>query len=305
MRALITGAGGFCGRHLIDRLEADGVDVHSVSTRQIDRIGPHTIDDVTDIERLSAILQEARPNFVFHLAGITAAPDPAVFYRVNSAYAATLLGALTRTEYRECPVLLVGSSAEYGAVSENELPIMEDRFPHPLNHYGISKLAQTHIGLAASRAGCRVVAVRPFNVVGPGMPAHLSLQNFATQISRIRAGLAQPVIAVGNLNASRDFVDVRDAVDAYWRAIRSETCHGQILNVCSGRATKLSDALSMLLNLAGVSAKIRQDPARTRPLEVETHFGSRRKLDALLGSRPQRTLNTTLGDILAHTLPAS
>jgi GDP-4-dehydro-6-deoxy-D-mannose reductase len=305
VKALITGAGGFCGSHLIHRLEADGVEVHSVSTRRIDRIRHHTIADVTDIEALSAVLHATRPNYVFHLAGVTSAPDPAAFYRVNSAYAASLLAALAVTECCECPVLLVGSSAEYGSVPANELPIEEDQCPHPLSHYGISKLAQTHIGLAASRSGCRVVVVRPFNVVGPGMPEHLALQSFATQIRRIGKGLSQPVIEVGNLNASRDFVDVRDAVETYWKAIRSKTCHGQVLNVCSGHATRLSDVLSMLLSRAGVEAEIRQDPARIRALEAETHFGSTRKLDALLGAKPRRPLRETLGDVLAHTLPES
>ena len=305
MKALITGGGGFCGRHLIQRLETAGVEAHSVGIRILDRPRHHVIGDVTDFDALSGILRTVRPNFVFHLAGTAAPSAPFVFYRVNSEYAATLLAAIAESRNRECPVLLAGSSAEYGLVSENDVPIAEDRCPQPVSHYGISKLAQTHIGLAASQLGCPVVVVRSFNVVGPGMPSHLSLQDFATQISRIAAGLAPPTISVGNLNVSRDFVDVRDAVDVYWDVIRSEACRGQVVNVCSGRATLLSDALSTLLELAGVTAEIRHDTKRARALEATVHFGSTRKLETMIGARRYRPLVTTLKDILLKASPGS
>jgi GDP-4-dehydro-6-deoxy-D-mannose reductase len=305
VKALVTGAGGFCGHHLIQRLEGDDVEVHSVGTRVPGGGRHHLLNDVTDLKVLTEIVRRVRPDYVFHLAGVTAAAHPAVFYRVNSEYAATLLAALDEAGVRDSPVLLTGTSAEYGVVSANDLPLTEDRCPQPFNHYGISKLAQTHIGLEAGRSGRQVVIVRPFNVVGPGMPEHLSLQSFATQITSIRAGLAPPVIQVGNLGTSRDFVDVRDAVVTYWDAIRSESCRGQVLNVCSGRETRLSDALSIMLELAGVSAETRHDSTRSRALEVEAHYGSTRKLDALLGVRPLRPLVTTLSDILAHAQPVS
>jgi GDP-4-dehydro-6-deoxy-D-mannose reductase len=286
---------------LVQTLERDGVEVHSVGTRQLDRRSHHLLGDVGDLGSLTHLVEQVQPDYAFHLAGVSAASNTALFFTVNTEYAVTLLTALDQGGRHDCPVLLAGSAAEYGLVSPGDLPITEDHCPKPFNSYGISKLAQTHVGLAASAAGRPIVVVRPFNVVGPGMPARLALQSFATQLMQIRAGLGPSLIEVGDLSASRDFIDVRDAVSIYRVAIRSVICHGQIINVCSGRERRLSDVLATMCELAGVTADLRQDPARTRTFDAHNHYGSTRKLEALLGVRPLRSFATTLSDILAHT----
>jgi GDP-4-dehydro-6-deoxy-D-mannose reductase len=299
VRALVTGAGGFCGSHLVKRLEEDGVEVHSVGTRIVNRDRHHVIRSVSDVSGLSQVIRATGPDYVFHLAGISTANDSADYYRVNSGYAATLLDALDADPRTNCPLLLTGSSAEYGPVPRQELPITEEFCARPVTHYGISKLSQTQMGLAANRLERGVVVVRPFNVVGPGMPPQLALQAFATQIAHVREGLSPAVIKVGNLNTSRDFVDVRDVAATYWDAIRTSACYGQIVNVCSGLEIRLSDALSMMLEIAGIEVETQFDPARLRKFDIDAHYGSNRKLETLLGPRQMRPLANTLEVILA------
>jgi GDP-4-dehydro-6-deoxy-D-mannose reductase len=260
---------------------------------------------VTDIGALRRVLRLSEPDYIFHLAGVTASPDPTEFYRINTQFAVALLGALEDGGYGDRPVLLVGTSAEYGVVSEGDLPISEDLRPLPYNHYGISKLAQTLEGLAASKGGRPVVVVRPFNIIGPGMPEHLVLGSVASQIAKIARGAAPRVLTVGNLKASRDFVDVRDVVAAYWEVIRNPGCYGEILNICTGTGTVVEDTLRALIRLAGVDIEVRTDASRLKALDLRAHFGSTAKLARFLGPLAMRDLDSSLSEIFQDAMGRS
>lgn len=298
MKALVTGAGGFCGSHLTRYLEHQGVEVHTMGERPARRERHHQVHRVTDIDALERAVRLSDPDYIFHLAGVMVSPDPLEFYRVNTQVAVGLLKALANAGYADRPVLLVGTAAEYGVVSDGDLPIPETLQPRPYNHYGISKLAQTLEGLAENRAGRPVAVVRPFNLIGPGMPEHLVLRSFALQIARIVRGAAAPVITVGNLGASRDFVDVRDAVALYWRALQNPECYGEILNICTGRGTVVADALRALIRLAGVETEVRTEASRLKAVDVPAHYGSTAKLTRLLGPLTMRPLDSSLTDVL-------
>jgi GDP-4-dehydro-6-deoxy-D-mannose reductase len=263
------------------------------------------VNSVTDIGELERMVRLAEPDYTFHLAGINVSPDPIEYYRINTQFAVALLQALENAGYGDRPLLLVGTSAEYGVVSERDLPISEGLRPCPYNHYGISKLAQTLEGLAASRSGRPVTVVRPFNLVGPGMPEYLVIQSFARQIAAIARGTALPVISVGNLKPSRDFIDVRDAVAIYWRVLRNSGCYGKILNVCTGRGTSVEDVLRTLIRLAGVEADVRREPARFKDVEILAHYGSSAELTRLLGPLTMRPLESSLTDILQDAMVKS
>ena len=302
MRALVTGAGGFCGSHLTRYLEDQGVEVHTISERPARRERHHQVARVTDVGALGRAVRLSTPDYIFHLAGVMTSPDPIEFYRINTQFAVALLRALADGGFSDRPVLLVGTAAEYGVVSEGELPVSEELHPRPYNHYGISKLAQTLEGLSESRSGRPVTVVRPFNLVGPGMPEHLVLRSFASQIAKIAKGDTPPFIAVGNITASRDFVDVREAVMVYWKAIRNSDCYGEILNVCTGRGTVIEDALTALIQLAGVEVEVRADVSRLKVVDVPVHYGSTAKLTRLLGPLAMRPLHSSLNDILQDAM---
>jgi GDP-4-dehydro-6-deoxy-D-mannose reductase len=297
MKALVTGGGGFCGSHLRRYLEDQGVEVHTIGERPARRERHHQVECVTDMGALGRAVRLSAPDYIFHLAGVMVSPNPIEFFRINTQFAVGLLRALTEAGYADRPVLLVGTAAEYGVVSGDDLPISEDLPPRPYDHYGISKLAQTLEGLAASRDGRRVAIVRPFNLIGPGMSEHLVLRSFASQIAKIAKGEAPSVITVGNIKSSRDFVDVRDAVAVYWKAARNPACYGEILNVCTGRGTAVEDALRTLLEIAGVEAEVRAEASRLKNIDIPAHYGSTAKLTRLLGPLTGRALDSSLADV--------
>lgn len=298
MRALITGGGGFCGRHLNLYLRGQGVEVHTLGLRDLKVGEHHRVRDVRDVGALRGVLARVKPDYVFHLAGVTYAKDPTLYYRVNCEYAAALLSALRSAAMTDCPVLLVGTCAEYGMVSRRQLPISEDLPPNPYSHYGISKLAQTFEGLAAGRNGHPVVMVRPFNVIGPGMSEQLVVQSFAMQIVRIIKGEIPPVIKVGNLKTSRDFVDIDDLVRLYWVLVRTPSAYGEVVNICTGRGTLIGDILSKLIELSGVEIEVRVDHSRLKPIDVPEHYGSIRKLERIAGYVPSTPIHISLERIL-------
>ena len=298
-KVLITGAGGFCGQHLVRYLQTQNVDVWTMGAQTSTAKQHCTISDITSGPEISAVLQSVQPNFIIHLAGVSWAESEAEYYQVNAGYAAALLQALELSGLsRTCPTLLMGTSAEYGAISPDQLPIHESTSVSPYHHYGISKLAQTQMGTAMARTGRPLVMVRPFNIIGPGMPRHLALQTFATQVAKISRKEQAPVIEVGNLSSSRDFVDVDDVVMIIWKLIRNPEAYGQIVNICSGHGTVMSDLLSMLIEVAEVQVKVAVDQQRFKALDVPVHFGCTNRLLELSGIKPKTDLRQTLKRVL-------
>lgn len=128
MRTLITGASGFCGQHLIPYLESQGLEIHTLGRTPASN-NHHYLTDTADVSAIASTIKIVQPNYVFHLAGVASSQDPTLFYQVNTVYAATLLYALEIAGYQDCPVMLVGTSAEYGMVSLEQLPIAK-KHPH-------------------------------------------------------------------------------------------------------------------------------------------------------------------------------
>ena len=300
MKALITGARGFCGRHLVDFLMSQGVEVHTIGIRKSGVSTHHQISNITSVGELSEIISKVYPDYIFHLAGVLQSNDPLKCYLVNTQYAAALLCAIESTGITNSPVLLVGTSAEYGDVVSDKLPINEETIPKPFTHYGISKLAQTLQGLAASRKNIPVVVARPFNVIGPGMPHHLVVQSFATQIIRISKKEDIPVIHTGNLESSRDFIDVSDLVKIFWDLIRVPSAMGQIVNVCTGKGVVVGHILEKLIEWSGESIEISKDLKRMKAIEINDHYGSTLKMEQLVGYRVDLNLEHSLNRILNH-----
>jgi nucleoside-diphosphate-sugar epimerase len=298
MRTLITGAGGFCGQHLIPYLQSQGLQVHTLGRKPASN-NHHYLTDTGDISAVASTIKTVQPDYVFHLAGVASSQDPRLFYQVNSVYAATLLHALEITGYQDCPVLLVGTSAEYGMVTSEQLPIHEKIPANPYSNYGISKLSQTLMGLALSKQGRPLIMVRPFNIIGCGMPEYLSIQSFVKQITKIIHGQQPPLLKVGNLSSSRDFIDIKEVVKIYWHLMQTPSAYGEVVNVCSGQGTVIGDILHKLVELAQVDVEIQTESGRVKSIDVPVHYGSVEKLQSLIGYSPVTNLESILKSILA------
>jgi GDP-4-dehydro-6-deoxy-D-mannose reductase len=198
-------------------------------------------------------------------------------------------------------VVVTSSSAVYGRVSPDALPISEDHPFAPTNFYAVSKVAQEMIAYQYfAQYKLRVIRTRAFNLTGPGESSRFVTSAFARQIAEIEAGLREPAICVGNLDAVRDFTDVRDAVRAY-KVLAEQGVSGEAYNVCSGQGTSIRDILNTLLDLSTQrNINVQIDPSRLQPADVPIQIGDASKLRALTGWTPVVPLRQTLEDVLNY-----
>lgn len=302
MRALVTGATGFVGRYLTAALRDAGADVCAFGGP--DRAGDGaTALDVLDGDALSRAFERAQPTHVFHLAAQTFVPAsfeaPVETYRAN-ALGTALLAQAARDYARRSdrvPRILFTSSAEvYGERDPQEFPLRETLDLRPANPYAASKAAAEAIVLAETQSlGLDAVVARAFNHIGPGQSPRFAIAGFAAQLAAIARG-APPVLLVGNLDAARDVLDVRDVVAAYLALARSGE-RGETYNVCSGSAVTIRSMLGELIRIARVAVEVRDDPARVRPLDVPLFVGSAEKLTVRTGWHPAIPLNRSLREI--------
>ncbi len=276
MRALITGIGGFAGSHLADYLvEHTDCEVWGVVRRTRWRIAHlegriHTVVcDLTDAAATLRLVEEVRPDVVFHLAASSRVGaswvHPWQTYETNLRTQLTLLEALVSTGQRP-RVLIVGSNEAYG--KPERLPVDERHPFRPVTPYGVSKAAQDLMGLQYFLAhDVPVVRVRPFNHIGPRQSLGFVCPDFASQVARIEAGQQEPVIRVGNLSARRDFTDVRDVAVAYWLAL-TRGDPGDAYNVGRGESHAVQEILDILVQASRAPIRIEVDPKRMRPSDI-------------------------------------
>src|SRR2546430_4436509 len=272
MNALITGSSGFCGQHLSRYLREQGVEVFTLAPRPGGK-SHYQIKGVNDLAGMLEVFQSVKPDFVFHLAGMGGAENPTLIYQVNLLYGLGLLHAMDLAGQKYTPVLLTGTAAEYGLVGEDDLPVSEDFYCAPYNHYGSSKLAQTLAGLVTAKQGPPVVITRAFNIIGPGMPDHLVLTTIAKQVQQIVKHNCDPLLTLGNVLTSRDLIDIRDVLPIYWKLIRNPAAYGEIVNVCTGRPTAIQDALRKMISLSGKEIEVVSKPERFRAYDPMVSYG--------------------------------
>ena len=312
LRTLVTGIAGFAGGHLAEYLTGLGhVELYGIrrggtpasDAGRAARAGRLYFGDLTDRAFVRAAVEEARPDLVFHLAAqasIAAAwADPAGTIANNLVGEAHLLDAIADLA-PNARVLVVGSADEYGLVRPDELPVTEEQPFRPTNPYAVSKIGQDMLGYQYHLARrLAVVRVRPFNHIGPGQRQDFVASAFARQVAAAEAGLAPPVIRVGNLDARRDFSDVRDVVRAYWLAL-TRGQPGEVYNVASGRSVAIAEILRSLLSLSQRTLAVERDLARLRPSDVPDMVGDASKLRRQTGWAPERPLDVTLRDTLDY-----
>lgn len=300
MKALLTGASGFSGAHLTRYLASEDIEVYSMSVSGQESSRRFRIDSVTDYHGICRAMQECRPDYVFHLAGVTSAKDTADMYRVNLLYAVALLDAMELAGLSKVPLLLVGTAAEAGPVGEKDLPLTESHPPEPVSHYGASKLAQTNAGLAAARMGRPVVVARPFNIIGPGVPRHLVVGNILDQVSRASPANGNVRLALGNVDTTRDFIDIEDVVACYLDLVRTPAAYGKVVNVCTGQETSVRQIINSIAALTGLEITVDVTDSLLRKHEIPRHYGDNQRLQELTARSPTLDLDCVLTRSLAQ-----
>jgi len=315
-KILITGITGFVGSHLAEYcLRKDNVQIfgtvfsHHLGD-EFQRI-EHIKDkiellecDLTNRVAVARTLEKSRPDKIFHLAAQSFVP---ISWKspedtlINNIISQLNIFEVIR-EMKLDPVIVIAcSSEEYGLVLENELPIKETNPLRPLSPYAVSKIAQEKLGYQYYKSyGLKVVLARFFNIEGPKRGQDFVASNFAKQIVEIEKGKKEPTIFVGNLEAKRDFNDVRDVAKAYWLA--SEKCeYGETYNICSGKTVSIKSLLDLLLSKSKVkNIQIKQDPERMRPSDVPVLWGDFSKFREKTGWQPETSFEKTIEDLLNY-----
>jgi GDP-4-dehydro-6-deoxy-D-mannose reductase len=279
-RLLVTGRHGFVGGVLARMVASDP----TLNDWHLCDIAPDF--DLRDVDACAELVADARPDAVIHLAAQSFVPesfrDPAETFDVNVIGTLRLLQALQQQKFSG-PMLYVGTGDVYGLVPEAALPISESRAPAPRNPYAVSKLAAEALCFQWSvTEGASIVMARSFNHIGPGQSDRFVIADFAHQLAEIAAGRRDPVVAVGDIDVTRDFTDVRDVVRAYF-ALLDRGRSGEIYNVCSGVERSIRSLLERLMELSGVTARIEPQNERLRRAEQRRVAGSPARICAATG----------------------
>jgi GDP-4-dehydro-6-deoxy-D-mannose reductase len=313
LRALITGITGFAGSHLAEYILANHPEVEVFGimrwrsrTENIESIEERVqlIEcDLRDATSVKTLLGRVRPDKIFHLAAQSYVPSswnaPAESLTTNVLGQLNIFEAIRELEI-EPWIQIAGSSEEYGLVHEDELPIKETNPLRPLSPYAVSKVGQDYLGYQYHMSfGLKVVRTRGFNHDGPRRGDVFVSSNFAKQLVEVEKGKRPAVIRVGNLEARRDFSDVRDIVRGYW--LSTERCEaGEVYNICSGKAYSIQEVLDRLIELAGVKVNVEPDPARLRPSDVPVLIGDCTKFKTATGWETEIPYDKTLADMLDY-----
>jgi GDP-4-dehydro-6-deoxy-D-mannose reductase len=308
MKLLLTGVTGFVGTHLVELLQRErpDVEVWGVVRRGVERVSlPSCVNKIeAEIEHpasVDAVFDVVTPDAVVHLAAQSSVHqswlDPDGTLRTNLHGTLYVLEALRRRSLKPA-VLVVGSADEYGAADAGRLPLREDCPLRPNSPYAVSKVAQGYLALQYALAfGMHVLRTRTFPTTGPGRGESFAESSFAKQLAEIECGRRAPVLEVGNLDAVRDFSDVRDVVRAYWLLLEKGT-PGEVYNVCSGRGIAIREVLERLIALARAKVEVRVEAGRLRPSDVPALVGDPERLRQATGWQPCLPIERTLEDLL-------
>lgn len=309
MKALITGITGFAGSHLADYLiDKEGVEVHGIrrprSRIEFLRYDVHYHDgDITDYTSMATVIRKVHPDYIFHMAAQSFVPLS--WEAPQATLTANVIGTLNILDATQsnCPtatVHIAGSSEEYGMVKPDECPITEDQPLRPLSPYGVSKVAADLLGQQYHRSyGLKVIITRAFNHTGPRRGEQFVTSKIAKQLALIKLGKAEPALTLGNLEAVRDFTDVRDMVRAYWLAVNR--CQpGLPYNIGTGKGYKVLDVLSQLLQIAELTIPVEQDLQFMRLSDVPRLICDSTAFRNATGWKPEIPFEQTLRDLFDY-----
>jgi GDP-4-dehydro-6-deoxy-D-mannose reductase len=312
VRVLVTGITGFAGSHLVDyMLGMSGIEIFGLYRWRspMDNI-QHALDriqlrecDLRDAFSVRDVIEEVKPDRIFHLAAQSFVPTswtaPTESLVTNIVGQLNIFEAVRKTGLQPL-IQLACSSEEYGLVHDHELPITEDNPLRPLSPYAVSKVGQDLLGYQYFMSyHMPIIRTRGFNHEGPRRPPVFVLSDFARQVTEIERGVRPPVLRVGNLDAQRDFTDVRDMVRGYWLALEKGR-PGEVYNLCSGHSYSVREVLDLLLGFTKLKIKVEQDPRRLRPSDVPVLRGDCTKFTRETAWQPEIPFEQTVEDTLAY-----
>lgn len=307
-KVLVTGASGFAGQHLVDCLKQD-YEVVGIASPRASLPSQHGITyfkvDITDSKAVDAVVSDQRPDFIIHLAAQTTGwfQNPRQIFDINLMGTINLyesVVALKNKDGYDPKILYISSSEVYGKTTNPKL-IGEDAPFFPVNHYASSKAAADRVSYDYSQSSkLNILILRAFTHTGPGNKQGSFVSDMASQIVHLEKDPNDNEIRVGNLDAIRDYLDVRDIVEAYRLALKTDLPRGTALNVCSGRGVKVQDILDTMIKFAKKEIVVKTDPGRMRPSDVPVFIGDNSKLVQSTGWRPSIQLADTLREALEY-----
>jgi GDP-4-dehydro-6-deoxy-D-mannose reductase len=312
MRVFITGITGPVGSSLADYLlTLPEIELHAFKRWRSDprpiehlagRVQIHE-GDIEDPFSIARAVERARPERIYHLAAQSYPSEswdaPIATMRANVEGTINLLEA-ARRHCPEARIHIAGTSAQYGWIRPDEVPIPETRAMRPLSPYGVSKVAAELSGLQYfENYGLQVIVTRSFNHVGPRQGDRCSIQTFCRQMVQIEQERQEPVIRVGNLETRRDFTHTSDVARALWLLLDKGT-PGEVYNLCSGTAIRIGEILDLVVAQGRVPADVQVDPSRLRPADEPILMGDNSKLRAVTGWAPQIGMSQIVGELLEY-----
>lgn len=311
-KILITGISGFVGNYLA-RLLLSQKDVEVIGTYHSEKSKALLSDidsnlklyqlDLMDYEKVVEVIKDCQPDEIYHLAALASAAqsfeNPSLVITNNITSQLNLFEAVRKANLN--PKIMIISSAEvYGIVDPSDIPVDEQTPLKPASPYAISKIAQDYMGLQYYISyKLNVLRVRPFNHIGPGQSDQFATSAFAKKIAEIEKGKREPILTVGNLDAKRDFTDVKDMVRAYVMLMEKGVA-GEVYNIGFGKSYKMSDVLDILLSFSSVQIKVEVDPKLLRPSDNPQLLCDNTKFKTLTNWVPEIPIEKTLEEILNY-----
>lgn len=299
MNVLIIGVNGFTGHHLVSKLvegkcfQVYGADIDQMTEQSESLFGYYQLD-IKNVKDLKKIIAETKPNVIYNLAGVLSAEADIDIYTINFFGTLNLLEAVKSFDPVNIKMLFIGSAAEYGFTATLKMPITEDLICNPKTPYAISKYAATLAILSyVEKFKLKAVVVRPFNIIGKGMPKSLFVGALLNRIKTQNTDLTGSAIEVGNIHTYRDFIDVEDVINAYI-SIMSGEYWGQVFNICSGQPMQIKTVLELLLSNSNKKIDYFINPDLVRNTDVISVYGSYEKAYSAFGFSPVKPIELSL-----------
>ena len=297
---LITGNNGFIGTRLTATL-SDAFP--KITIKGADRVAgsssPETyVINLLEPEPTFRIIDKIRPDYIFHLAGAIYTRDWQELYLGNIKTTFNIMEGIKKAGI-PCRIVIPGSAAEYGRVPVADLPINENQIPNPIVPYGVTKVWQTTMAGYYNSCGVDVVVGRMFNIIGPGVPAGLSVGAFAKQLREIKRCKLQPKISVGNLESRRDFIDIDDACRGLV-AVAKKGKSGEVYNICSGHSVAMREILDIMIGYSGIKVDVSVDSSKFKTNDIDDIFGDNMKIKMATGWRPSISIEMSIKKLMQY-----
>lgn len=322
-KVLITGISGFVGGYCFEFLTSqyDTIEIHGISRSKPawdfvpvtpEQLNDHHfhIADLNDIPKIKSLIREIQPDYILHLAAQSSVAEswktPVSSFMNNTNIFLNIIDTVRLID-NGARVLSVGSSEQYGVVSEKDLPLTEDKTQCPANPYAVARVAQEQLaGIYATGYGLDICCTRSFNHCGPGQTDRFVVSAIVKQFVKIAQGLQDPVIHIGNGAIIRDFVDVHDVVEAYGLLLERGK-RGEVYNICSGKGRSIREIVTLLSEIYHIDVQVHQEQDQIRPMDNPRIIGSYQKIQNEVGWKPRISFEDSLRSMYeywdAHSTP--